>query len=111
MAERRARHAAFEVCLDYRFDRLLESKLAQAYDILVPSRERLIGRIRAKETEHEDGRNLRPSVLGETTRGTHDCEPDSGADPVRPNARAGSAERVDVRRRRLERRQAGKTET
>ena len=54
MAERRASRAAFEVYLDYTCDRLRESKLAQAYDILVPGRERLIG-ARTKETEHEDG--------------------------------------------------------
>jgi hypothetical protein len=68
MAERRARRAALEVYFDYTFDRLLESKLAQAYDILVPGRERLIGGdARAKETEHEDGSHLRPSVLGTAT--------------------------------------------
>jgi DNA invertase Pin-like site-specific DNA recombinase len=31
------------VYLDFTFDRLRQSKLAQAYDILVPERERLIG--------------------------------------------------------------------
>ena len=101
MAERRARHAAFAVCLDYRFDRLLESKLAQAYDILVPGRERLIGCVRAKETEHEVGRDLRPGVLGETTRGTNHRQSDGGADRVRPVAGTGGSERVGVRRRRL----------
>lgn len=67
------------------FDRLRESKLAQAYDILVPGRERLIG-ARAKETEHEDGSHLRPSVLRAATRGTHHFEDEgfSGATLERP---------------------------
>ena len=50
MAERRARRGSLQVHFDYTFDRLRESKLAQAYDILVPGRERLVG-ARAKETD------------------------------------------------------------
>ena len=42
MAERRARRGALQVHLDYAFDRLRESKLAQAYEMLVPARERLV---------------------------------------------------------------------
>ena len=77
MAERRARRTALQVSLDYTFDRLLQSKLAQVYDIWVPGRERLIGgSTRAKESEHEDGSHLRSSVLGTATRGTYDCESD-----------------------------------
>ena len=37
------RRGSLQVHLDYAFDRLRESKLAQAYDILVPARERLVG--------------------------------------------------------------------
>ena len=36
MADRRARRGSLQVHLDYAFDRLRESKLVQAYDILVP---------------------------------------------------------------------------
>jgi len=54
MGERRARRGSLEVHLDYAFDRLRESKLAQAYDILVPARERLAG-ARVGERIYEDG--------------------------------------------------------
>ena len=87
MAERRTRCAALQVSFDYTFDRLLESKLAQAYDILVPGRERLIGGARAKESDHEDGSDLRPSVLATATRGTYDCESDGGIDRVCQDSR------------------------
>jgi hypothetical protein len=52
MAERPARRRSLQVQLDYAFDRWRESKLAQAYDILVPGRERLVG-ARIKESAHE----------------------------------------------------------
>ncbi len=48
MGERRARRDSPEVYLAYAFDRLFEWKLAQAYDMLVPGRERLSG-ARVKE--------------------------------------------------------------
>jgi hypothetical protein len=38
MAEARARHGPPQVLLDYSFDRLHDSKLAQAYSLLVPVR-------------------------------------------------------------------------
>jgi hypothetical protein len=38
MAEPRARSGPLQIYVDYAFDRLRESKLAQAYDILVPRR-------------------------------------------------------------------------
>ena len=40
MAEGRAKTCSLQVHLDYAFDRLREPKLAQAYEILVPGRER-----------------------------------------------------------------------
>ena len=36
MAERRARRGSLQVYFDYTFDRLRESKLAQAYDFWCP---------------------------------------------------------------------------
>jgi hypothetical protein len=36
MAERHAKRGSLQVYFDYTFDRLRGSKLAQAYDILVP---------------------------------------------------------------------------
>src|SRR5207302_4400428 len=43
MAEPRRKSGPFQIHASYSFDRLLEPKLAQAYDILVPSRERPVG--------------------------------------------------------------------
>jgi hypothetical protein len=53
MAEPRARHGPLQVHIDYVFDRLHDSKLAQAYDLLVPCRERPVG-VRVKEFDDED---------------------------------------------------------
>lgn len=58
MAEPRTKSGPFQIHVSYSFDRLLESKLAQAYDILVPCRESPIGG-RVKECDDEDGSNLR----------------------------------------------------
>ena len=82
MAERRSRRLALEVHLDYTFDRLRAPKLAQLYELLVPAQQRLVG-TRVREGDHEDGGDLRSSVLGAAARGTHDCESDGGADRVR----------------------------
>jgi len=40
MAEPRSKGGSLQIYVSYSFDRLLESKLAQAYDILVPCRQR-----------------------------------------------------------------------
>jgi len=39
MAEPRLKSGSWQIHVSYSFDRLLESKLARAYDILVPTRE------------------------------------------------------------------------
>src|ERR1700680_1217446 len=100
MAERYTRRGLFQVRLDYAFDRLRESKLAQAYDILVPRRERPVGG-RVKEFDDEDGGNLRAGLVGAAARGEHDREPDGVADRVRPGPRSGGAQRMGLRRCRL----------
>ena len=69
MAERRSRRPAFEVRLDYAFDRLRAPKLAQVYELLVPAQQRSVG-TRVRESNHEDGGDLRSSVLAATARGT-----------------------------------------
>src|SRR5436305_8651255 len=56
MAEPPRKSGSFQIQVSYSFDRLLEPKLAQAYDILVPCRERPIG-VRVKEFDDEDGGN------------------------------------------------------
>ena len=101
MAEWRKRRAALKVSFDYTFDRLLESKLAQVYAILAPGRERLIGGGPTKEFEHEDGSDLRSSVLGSATRGKNNCQLDSGTDRVCQDSQPGSADAVGIRRRRI----------
>src|SRR5712692_1035636 len=69
MAERRPRRLTFQVHLDYTFDRLRGSKLAQVYELLVPTQQRLVG-ARVREGVHEVGGDLRSSVLGSAARGT-----------------------------------------
>src|SRR6516162_1550019 len=97
MAEPRARSGPLQIQVDYVFDRLLESKLAQAYDILVPRRERPVGG-RVKEFDNEDGGDLRTSLVRAATRGKHDCEPDGVVDRVCQGPRSGGAKRMGLRR-------------
>ena len=101
MAEQRVRRRSLQVNLDYVFDRLREYKLAQAYDILVPGRERLVGAQPTRGSIHEDGSNIRTSIVGAAARETHDREPNGGADRVREDPRVGSTQGVGVRRRRI----------
>ena len=57
MAEPRPQHGPLQVHVDYLFDRLHDSKLAQVYGILVPVRERPVGGS-VKEFDHEGGGDL-----------------------------------------------------
>ena len=95
MAEPRQNRGPFQIQVSYSFDRLLEPKLAQAYELLVPCRERPVG---VKEFDDEDVGNLRKSVVRAATRGEHDREPDGVADRVRQEPRSGGTQRVGVRR-------------
>ena len=79
MAEGRSQRGVLQVQLDYAFDRLRAPKLAQAYEILVPGRERRAGAA-VKEIDYEDGSDLCTGLLGAAARGAYDCEPDGGAD-------------------------------
>src|SRR5882672_7950920 len=97
MAEPRPKSGSFQIHVSYSFDRLLEPKLAQAYDILVPRRERPVGG-RVKEIDAEDDGNLRAGLVGAAARGEHDREPDGVADRVCPGPRSGGAQRVGLRR-------------
>jgi hypothetical protein len=74
MAEPHRKSGSFQIQISYSFDRLLELKLAQAYDILVPCRERPVG-VCVKELDNEDDSNLRQSFVRAATRGENDCEP------------------------------------
>src|SRR5258708_31255601 len=97
MAEPRPKSGPLQIHVAYSFDRLLESKLAQAYDILVPRRERPVGG-RVKEFDDEDDGNLRAGLVPAAARGEHDREPDAVADRVLPRPRPGGAQRVGLRR-------------
>ena len=67
MADRHRRHP--DVCLEYAFDRLLASKLKQAYDILVPDQVRSRGTADGMTNgeSHEDRCHLRTRVLQRAT--------------------------------------------
>src|ERR1700730_3946659 len=66
MAEPRPKSGPLQIHASYLFDRLLESKLAQAYDILAPWRERPVGG-RVKEFDNEDGGDLRSGLVRSST--------------------------------------------
>src|ERR1035438_10492452 len=83
MAEPRPTRGPLQVHVDYWFDRRHDSKLAQAYSILVPVRERPVGGS-VKEFDHEDGGNLGTGLVRAAARSEHDCEPDGVVDRVRP---------------------------
>ena len=93
MAEPHRKSGPFRIQISFSFDRLLEPKLAQAYDILVPGRERPVG-VRVKEFDDENGGDLRAGFLRAATRGEHDCESDGVAARVRPQPRAGGTQRM-----------------
>ena len=97
MAEPHRKSGPFRIHIGYSFDRLLDPKLAQAYDILVPCRERPVG-VRVKEFGDENGGYLRTGLVGATTRGEHDRKPDGVADRVRQEPRVGGAQGVGLRR-------------
>ena len=81
MADRRRR--SHEIYLEYTFDRLLATKLAQVYDILVPDRARRTGEPDGvKGASHEDCRDLRPSLIGSAKGGEHHRQPDGGVGGV-----------------------------
>ena len=97
MAKPRKTPGSFQVCVDYVFDRLYDSKLAQAYSLLVPIRERPIGGS-VKEFEHENGGDLRASVIRAAAGGEHDSESNGVADRVRKGSRSRGSQRVGLRR-------------
>src|SRR5258708_1407994 len=78
MAEPHPRGDPFRIHIAYSFDRLLEAKLTQAYEILVPFRERAVG-VRGEELNNENGRNLCPGFVGAATRGEYDRKPETAS--------------------------------
>jgi hypothetical protein len=90
MAEPHPRGDPFRIHIAYSFDRLLEAKLTQAYEILVPCRERAVG-VRGQELNNENGRNLCPGFVGAATRGEYDRKPDGVASRQSPAKTRASA--------------------
>ena len=81
---RRAR----EVRLDYTFDRLLSTKLQQAYEILVPDRVRVISNCSALNGERNENRgDLREGIVGQAEGREDHREPNRGLDGVCPQGR------------------------
>ncbi len=64
MAEPHPKSGPFRIHIAYSFDRLLEAKLAQAYEILVPCSERPVGVRVNEEADNENGRDLRQGFVG-----------------------------------------------
>jgi hypothetical protein len=96
MAKPRSTLGPLQVNVEYLFDRLHESKLVQAYSLLVPVRERPVGGS-VKELDHEDGSNLRTGIFRPAAGGEHNCEPDGVPDRVCLGARSGGTRRVGLR--------------
>jgi hypothetical protein len=97
MAEPRRKSGLLQIQVCFSFDRLFEPKLVQAYDILVPCRERPVA-VRVKEFDDEDGGNLRKGFVRAAPGGEHDCQSDGVADRVRQEPRSGGALRLGLRR-------------
>jgi hypothetical protein len=89
--------------LEYQFDRLLEEKLAQVFEVLAPEKFGSIGAIaETKEAMNDQaGSHLRAGVFGSTEGRSHDREPDGGVDPVCGDGGIRRTQRVDLSRRRL----------
>jgi len=80
--------------LEYRFDRLLSEKLAQAYQVLVPDKRRPItmagSTCVAQTSEMSDEQtsgNLRSSLFGSSEGESHYRQPDSGSSRPRRDTR------------------------
>jgi len=76
-----------KVRLDYAFDRLLATKLQQAYEILVPDQVRVVRDSGLNGDGDEERGDLRKGILGQTERRKHDCEPNSRIGGVRSQER------------------------
>src|SRR5262252_8709390 len=83
--------------LEYRFDRLLPDKLAQAYQLLVTDQRRPVGGNRERPLESAEptteinneqaSGHLRAGALGSTEGESHHRQSDGGADRVRAEKR------------------------
>ena len=86
MAERRPIPAPRKLRLQYQFDRLLDPKLVEAYEVLVPDQQWPTGD--CQEMRHgENGSHLRTRLVGSAERESHHSEPDRSSDRVREDPR------------------------
>jgi hypothetical protein len=81
MAEKQADGEHRGIRLEYRFDRLLAEKLAQAYEVLVPERRgtQVYG---LKGLNDENGGNLRASILRPAKGEPYDRQPSDSASAI-----------------------------
>ena len=90
MADRRRRVHGIE--LEYLFDRLLPTKLEQAYAVLAPDRVRRTGQPTGLTGEpHEDSSHLRPCLLGPAEGRKDHSQQDGDPSGVCPQGRLPSA--------------------
>ena len=100
MADERSIRRPRTLQLEYQLDRLVDPKLTQAYEVLVP--DKLWYTRGALEVMHgESGRPLRTGLLRSTERKSHDPEPDGSFDRIREGARVRGSLAMAVPRRRL----------
>ena len=86
MANRHRR--SHDIELEYSFDRLHAAKLAQAFAILVPNRERRTDESTALKGEsQENSRPLRPRFFGSTEGGENHSQSDGCTDGICPPRR------------------------
>ena len=81
--------------LEYQFDRLLDPKLIQAYELLLP--DQLWPAHDSQEVIHgQTGGDLRTRLVGSAERESHHPEPDRSSGRVREDTRIRSAFPVAV---------------
>lgn len=98
MAERRAAPRTLQ--FEYQFDRLLDPKLSQAYEWLVPDKRWPTREL--QEVKHgENGSHLRTGLIESAERESHHSEPDCSSDRVRQGPRIRSSLPMAVSGRRL----------
>ena len=90
--------------LEYTFDRLLDAKLAQVYEVLVPDKAWPTN----EQPSDRDGRQLNESssdlctsLIGPAERREYHREPDGGVDRVGAKDGIHDSAGMDLRRRRL----------
>jgi hypothetical protein len=63
-----------QIFLEPHFDRYLEKKLEQTYEIVVPKQSRALGKLCVlKEKNHEDSRNLQPGLIRQAKGRRNHC--------------------------------------